>query len=315
MPLRTVFAGTPEFAVPTLKALMSAGHPVCAVYTQPDRPAGRGRVLRSSPIKRFALSHGLAIAQPASLKHEADRLRALRPEIMVVVAYGLRLPRSVLEVPVHGCVNVHASLLPRWRGAAPIQRAIEAGDAVTGVTIMQMDEGLDTGDILAQAQTPIQDADTAQTLHGRLARLGAETLVATLARLEKGKLEPRPQDGADASYAAKLTKREVFLDWRQPAAQIVRKVRALNPWPMACTEYHGEVLRLWEAITTEAAPAGEPGTVVGTGQTGIDVCAGDGVVRLLRLQLAGGRSQSAGEFLNGRPIQPGERLGRSLVGD
>jgi methionyl-tRNA formyltransferase len=310
--MRLIFAGTPEFAVPALRALLDAGHTILAVYTQPDRPAGRGRKLAMSPVKEFALAHGLPVHQPATLRSEAEagQLRALAPEAMIVIAYGLILPAPVLAIPQHGCINVHASLLPRWRGAAPIQRAIEAGDAVTGVTIMQMDAGLDTGAMLATRETPITETDTAASLHDRLGEIGAALLVETLARLARVELAPQPQDPALASYAAKLRKDEARLDWSADAALLARRVRAFNPWPVAHTTLDGQMLRLWQAqAEDDAAPDAAPGTVLTAEPTGIRVRCGHGVLRVTVLQLEGGKPLAAGVFLNGRALAPGTRLG------
>ena len=245
-PLKIVFAGTPDFSVPALDALLTSGHDVIAVYTQPDRPAGRGRKLTASPVKARALEHGIPVHQPLSLKRpeEQERLAALAPDVMVVVAYGLLLPPAVLAIPRLGCVNIHASLLPRWRGAAPIQRAILAGDAETGVTLMQMEKGLDTGPMLATVRCPIGPDDTAETLHDRLAALGAGALVPTLERLDRGEITAEPQDDTQACYAAKLDKAEAVLDWRRPAVELERQVRAFNPWPVAQTGFQERVLRV-----------------------------------------------------------------------
>ena len=311
--MNLVFAGTPEFAVPALKALLDAGHTVAAVYTQPDRPAGRGRKLAMSPVKQFALEHELPVCQPTSLKTdaEAEALRALRPDAMIVIAYGLILPKSILRIPKYGCINVHASLLPRWRGAAPIQRAIEAGDAFTGVTIMQMDEGLDTGPMLATHETPIDAHDTAASLHDRLSALGASLLADTLAKLEDGAVTPQPQDGTQATYAAKLKKDEARLDWSTDAQLLARRIRAFNPWPVAHTTLAGQILRFWQAVAeaqTETATQ-PPGTVLAADPDGIRVQCGQGVLCLTRLQSEGGKALDAGAFLNGRPLPPGTRLG------
>lgn len=304
-PLRIVYAGTPEFAVPALEALIASPHEVVAVYTQPDRPAGRGRRLQASPTKQLALEHGIPVEQPERLKAPEDqaRLRDYRPDVIIVAAYGLILPQAVLDIPRHGCLNVHASLLPRWRGAAPIQRAILAGDAETGVTIMQMAAGLDTGDMLARHPCPIGPGDSAAMLHDRLARLGAEALLATLDDLAAGRLAPEPQDERLATYATKLTKDEAEIDWQQSAAAIDRTVRAYNPWPVAFTRLGGEPLRIWEARPLAEDAGTEPGTVVVEGANGIDVASGSGRLRILRLQLPGGKPLAAREFLNGRSLE------------
>jgi methionyl-tRNA formyltransferase len=310
--MNLVFAGTPEFAVPALRALLDTGHTLLAVYTQPDRPAGRGRKLGMSAVKEFALERGLRVHQPVTLKSEdaAATLRALQPDALIVIAYGLILPKSILTIPRYGCINVHASLLPRWRGAAPIQRAIEAGDAKTGVTIMQMDEGLDTGAMLATAETPIGVDDTAATLHDRLAGLGGRLLVETLARLARGDLAPQAQDNAHASYAAKLKKEEARLDWNADAGLLARRVRAFNPWPVAHTTLDGQTLRLWHAQAEHGTAAGAPpGTVLAADADGVRVQCASGTLRIIRLQLEGGKVLDAHAFLNGRPLPAGTRLG------
>ena len=311
--MNLIFAGTPEFAVPALRALLDAGHTLLAVYTQPDRPAGRGRKLGVSAVKAFALEHGLRVQQPVTLKSAdaAATLRALQPDALIVIAYGQILPKSILSIPEYGCINVHASLLPRWRGAAPIQRAIEAGDARTGVTIMQMDEGRHTGAILARAETPTGEDDTAATLHDRLAELGGRLLVDTLARLARGELTPQAQDNAQASYAAKLKKEEACLDWNADAGLLARRVRAFNPWPVAHTTLDGRTLRLWHAHAEESgAPAGRPpGSVLSADAEGVRVQCATGVLRVTRLQPEGGKVLDARDFLNGRPVPAGTRLG------
>jgi len=311
--LNLIFAGTPEFAVPSLRALRDAGHSILAVYTQPDRPAGRGRQVASSPIKRFALDHGLPVSQPANLKSDAvtAELRALKPDALIVVAYGLILPPAVLQIPRYGCLNVHASLLPRWRGAAPIQRAIEAGDSVTGITIMQMDAGLDTGEILETAASAIAETDTAQTLHDRLSQLGAETLVHALTRLATATVVRRAQDAHGACYAPKLGKNEARVDWHQPALVLHRTIRAFNPWPIAYTFWAGRVLRLWDVgpLNDTEHSAGPPGTVVATGPDGVCVQTGSGVLCVTRLQIEGGRPCAAQAFLHGHTLAFGVVLG------
>lgn len=308
--MNLIFAGTPAFAVPALEALLRAGHRISAVYTQPDRPAGRGRQLTASSVKQFAQQHGLDIRQPEILTNEGHQLRAYVPDAMIVIAYGLLLPASVLAIPRYGCINAHASLLPRWRGAAPIPRAIEAGDAVTGVSIMQMEAGLDTGPVLAEAQIPIHESDTAQTLHDRLARLGADTLVATLERLVRGATKPRPQNAALACYAKKLRKDEAPLDWKQPATALHRKIRAFVPRPVASTAWRGKTLRLWEVgPLVKQSAAGAPGTIVQAGAAGIRVLTGEGVLTVTRLQAEGGKILAAVDFLNGHPLAAGDRLG------
>jgi methionyl-tRNA formyltransferase len=305
--LRLVFAGTPDFAVPGLRACMAAGADVAAVYTQPDRPAGRGRKLAPSPVKQAAASAGIPVEQPASLKtpDAQARLRDYAPDLMVVIAYGLILPRKVLAIPRLGCWNVHASLLPRWRGAAPIQRAILAGDAETGVCLMQMDAGLDTGPVLLAASTPIQPDDTGGTLHDRLATLGAQVLRDGLARALRGAVPtPSPQSETGATYAHKLDKVEAKLDFTQPALELARKVRAFNPWPVAEAELAGERVRVWSAQAA-AAEAGngertKPGALVAASRHGVDVACGEGVLRIRALQRAGGRVISAADYVNAR---------------
>ena len=267
--MRVVFAGTPEFSVPVLQALLGSRHPVVGVYTQPDRPSGRGRKLTPSPVKQLALQHGIPVFQPASLR-DADaqrQLAALEPELMVVVAYGLILPQAVLDLPARGCVNLHASILPRWRGAAPIQRAILAGDQESGVCLMQMEAGLDSGPVLAELRTPITADDTGGTLHDRLSRLAAELLAEQLDALAQDRLQPQSQDETLVTYADKLDKSEAVIDWGQDAAQLERKVRAFNPWPVAQTSYEGKALRIWDARAVEGC-AGTPGSIVAAGKEG-----------------------------------------------
>lgn len=312
--MKIVFAGTPEFAVPSLRAVRDAGHHLLAVYTQPDRPAGRGRHVSSSPVKDFALAQGLQIVQPASLKSDAAlaELRSLDPDAMIVVAFGLILPPAALQIPRFGCINVHASLLPRWRGAAPIQRAIEAGDSETGITIMQMDAGLDTGDILETAATDITPAETSQTLHDRLAQLGADTLVRVLERLKTKGAARRPQEQHGACYAPKLSKNEALVSWHQSALVLHRKIRALNPWPVAHTVWNGRILRLWDVapLADTESRAQAPGTVVAAGHGGVCVQAAGGVLCVTRLQIEGGRPCTADAFLHGHPLAAGAVLGQ-----
>jgi methionyl-tRNA formyltransferase len=311
-PLRIVFAGTPDFAVPPLDAMRAAGHRLVAAYTQPDRPAGRGQSLASSPVKQRALQLGIAVEQPASLKSEeaVARLRELAPDLMVVVAYGLILPQAVLAVPRHGCWNIHASLLPRWRGAAPIQRAILAGDEATGITIMQMDAGLDTGPMLLTRRTPIGPREHGGSLHDRLAGLGAEAIVAAIADWQAGQVAAQPQPRDGATYAAKIRKDEARIDWAQPAVAIDRQVRAFNPWPVAETTWAGKQLRVWQAEPdpVELREGASPGAVIESAAGRLVVATGAGALRLTQVQLAGKRAMPAAEFLNAHALA-GARLG------
>jgi len=305
--MRIVFAGTPEFAVPSLRAAARKAE-IVAVYTQPDRPAGRGRDLQASPVKLAALELGFPVLQPESLKSELSRdsLRALKPDLMVVVAYGLLLPQAVLDIPEHGCWNVHASLLPRWRGAAPIQRAIEAGDGETGVCLMQMEKGLDTGPVLLSQRTPIGPDETAGQLHDRLAKLGAQVLSDGLGLLRAGMkpvARPQPQEGA--TYARKLDKSEARLDWSQPAPVLARKVRAFHPWPVAEAALASERVRIHAAEAVDVAHDAAPGSVLQASRAGIDVACGEGALRITRLQREGGRALAAADYLNARPLAAG----------
>jgi methionyl-tRNA formyltransferase len=304
--MKLVFAGTPEFAAVSLEALLAARHEVTLVLTQPDRPAGRGLKPQPSAVKRLALTRGLPISQPVTLKDAAiqQAIAQESPEAIVVAAYGLLLPRSVLELPRHGCINVHASLLPRWRGAAPIQRALLAGDAETGITIMQMEEGLDTGPILLQEAVAISPTDTAGTLHDHLAVLGARLLKRALAEHPK----PRPQDGAAATYAARIGKPDASIDWHRSAAEIERRVRALDPAPGAQTQLDGVTLKIWRA-RAESGTSVAAGTVSAAGANGIVIACGEGALRVTELQRAGGKRLPAQSFLSGFRLAPGMRLG------
>ncbi len=308
--MKIVFAGTPAFSVPALQALLDSDHQVVAVYTQPDRPAGRGRKTTASPVKQCALEAGIPVMQPVSLKDTGSQqqLSAWQADLMVVVAYGLILPEAVLAAPRLGCINIHASLLPRWRGAAPIQRAIIAGDTETGVCLMQMEAGLDTGPVLACRRTPIYPDDTGSRLHDRLAAMGGALLGAELAAIESGQCPPVPQDDALASYAHKLEKAEALLDWATDAGSLARKVRAFNAWPVAETRFNGKQLRVWEAQPGDEETTAPPGTVLSAGSDGIAVACGQGVLRLLRVQLPGGRPVSAADFVNAHQLT-GTRLG------
>ncbi len=302
--MKIVFAGTPEFAVPCLKVLLDSQHTLVAVYTQPDRPAGRGRKLRSSPVKMVSEQAGITVKQPQSLRTpevQAD-LAGYNPDLMVVVAYGLILPEPVLGTPGLGCVNVHASLLPRWRGAAPIQRAILAGDRITGVSLMQMEAGLDTGPVLATARCTIGEGETGGGLHDRLAELGANVLADRLDEILDGRMVARQQDDAQATYAGKITKAEARLDWHDTAVNLDRKVRAFNPWPVAQTVYQGQVLRIWQSSVLTGSAGARPGDVMHAGKHGIDVACGEGGLRLLKIQLPGGKVMNAADFINAHQL-------------
>jgi methionyl-tRNA formyltransferase len=307
--MRLVFAGTPRFAVPALEALAAAGHELVAVLTQPDRPAGRGLAAVAGPVKQAAQRRGVPVLQPPSLKDAAvqARLAELAPDALVVAAYGLILPQAMLDIPRLGALNVHASLLPRWRGAAPIERALLAGDPVTGVCIMQMDAGLDTGPVLLRDELPIAPEDTAGTLHDKLAALGARLVVAALDGLAAGTLRPTPQPAAGVTYAAKIARDETRLDWSRSANELARRVRAFDPAPGAGARVRGVELKIWRAAVVAAR--GAPGAVVAAGAEGISVACGDGgALRLEELQRAGGRRLPAAAFLRGFPLAPGDRF-------
>ncbi|MDV3441993.1 methionyl-tRNA formyltransferase [Pseudomonas otitidis] len=309
--LRLVFAGTPEFAAEHLKALLGTPHQIVAVYTQPDRPAGRGQKLMPSPVKQLALQHGLPVLQPPTLRDPAaqEELRALAPGLMVVVAYGLILPQVVLDIPRLGCINSHASLLPRWRGAAPIQRAVQAGDAESGVTVMQMEAGLDTGPMLLKVTTPITAGDTGGSLHNRLAQLGPQAVVQAIAGLAAGTLQGEVQDDALATYAHKLNKDEARIDWSRPADELERLVRAFNPWPICHSTLDGQPLKVLAAEPTEGR--GQPGQILDASKDGLIVACGEGALRLTRLQLPGGKPLAFADLYNSRREQfaPGLVLG------
>lgn len=318
LPMKILFAGTPEFAAVALQSLHEAGFEIPLVLSQPDRPAGRGMQLQASPVKQYAVAHGIAVAQPASLRLDGkypqdaqdahDLLRATPHDVMVVAAYGLILPRSVLDIPRLGCINIHASLLPRWRGAAPIHRAIEAGDAETGVTIMQMEEGLDTGPMLQIGRLPIAPEDITGSLHDKLAALGGSMIVQALHQLEQGGLVATPQPAEGAVYAAKISKQEAQLDFNQSAAVVARKIRAFNPFPGAFAVFNGITLKLWQAQVLPAAdaPPGLAGHILAANaQDGVLVACGEGVLRLNVLQKPGGKRLPAADFLQGFSMENG----------
>ena len=303
-PQRIIFAGTPDFSVPPLKALLASDFEVCAVYTQPDRPAGRGRKLTASPVKEVAEKAGIPVYQPANFKlqQDLDALNALQADLMIVVAYGLLLPKAVLEAPRLGCVNIHASILPRWRGAAPIQRAVLAGDRESGVSIMQMDEGLDTGPVYLVKQIVLEQEETGGSLHDKLSELGASALMEALPGIVGGSLPAVPQDDAKTTYANKLSKKEAQINWSESAEEIVRQVRAFNPWPVAYCVYEHQNMRIWEAEAIGGVTA-SPGLVMTAGREGVDVSTGSGLLRIRRLQLPGKRAMSAADFINSNVIQ------------
>ncbi len=306
--MRIVFMGTPDFAVPSLQALIDAGHDVCAVYTQPDKPQGRKQILTAPPVKTLALEHDIPVFQPNTLKNEDEqaRLRELAPEVIIVVAYGKLLPKAVLDIPPHGCINVHGSLLPRWRGAAPIQWAVIAGDEMAGVTTMQMAEGLDTGDMLLTYETKVDEKETAGELFDRLAQSGAELLTQTLVKLDE--ITPRPQDDAQSCYAHMLDKQMAVIDWSKSAHEIDCLIRGLNPWPIALTTLSGERLKVFAA--EKAAGNGEPGTVLEADpKKGLTVACGEGALKLTEIQLVGGKRMKATDFLRGHAIEVGTKLG------
>jgi len=312
---RLVFMGTPAFAVPALEALLSAGHDIACVYSQPPRRAGRSQKERPAPVAEAATSKGIEVRTPTSFRNaeEVAKFQSLTAHIAVVVAYGLILPREILYAPRLGCINAHASLLPRWRGAAPIQRAIMAGDEVTGVTIMQMDEGLDTGDMLLRRDVPIDGATTAGSLHDTLATLSADLLVAAVAGLAAGELTPEPQPAEGVTYAEKIDKAEARIDWREPAAQVIRKIRGLTPYPGAWFEHDGARIRVLEARPADASPGGEPGTVL-TGDGLTITCGDDTSLALTRVQRAGKAALDIEAFLRGHSIPPGTTLSCPATG-
>jgi methionyl-tRNA formyltransferase len=302
MSLNIIFAGTPELASTILQTLIQSPHTVQAVLTQPDRPAGRGQTPSASPVKQLAIQHALPVFQPNSLKHPSDQaiLYDLKPDVMVVAAYGLLLPPSLLSIPKLGCLNVHVSLLPRWRGAAPIQHAILAGDALSGVTIMQMDAGLDTGHILSLTSCTIELNETSESLHNRLAVLGAQALMKTLNELEQGEVVPQKQDSTHATYASKISKQDALLNWSHSAEQLDRQIRAFYPWPIAHTLISNQTLRIFSAKPLLIASQAPPGTLLQANAEGIDVATGNGILRLLEVQLPGGKRMSVSSLLNSK---------------
>ncbi|OHC49057.1 MAG: methionyl-tRNA formyltransferase [Pseudomonadales bacterium RIFCSPLOWO2_02_FULL_63_210] len=301
--LRIVFAGTPEFAAEHLKALLDSPHQIVAVYSQPDRPAGRGQKLAASPVKQLAVQREIPVYQPQTLRDPVAQaeLAALAPDLLVVVAYGLILPQAVLDIPRLGCINSHASLLPRWRGAAPIQRAIEAGDRESGVTVMQMEAGLDTGPMLLKVRTPITADDTGGSLHDRLASLGPQAVLEAIAGLAAGTLRGEVQDDSLATYAHKLNKDEARLDWTRPAVELQRLIRAFHPWPICHSTLNGEALKVHAAELGEGS--GGPGSILAADKQGLTVACGQGALRLTRLQLPGGKALDFGDLYNSRREQ------------
>lgn len=311
--LNIVFGGTPEFALPALEALLAAGHRIAAVYTQPDRPAGRGQRVVGSAVKECALRNRIPVEQPPTLRDATAiaRLENYRPDAMVVVAYGLLLPEAVLAIPRFGCINIHGSILPRWRGAAPIQRALLARDRTTGISIMCMAAGLDTGPVLSMHEITIEPRETGASLHDRLATLGALALPPTLEKFVAGALQPQPQPATGVTYAHKIRKEEAVLDWRRSAVELDAQVRAFNSWPIAETVWRGQQLRVWESMPQLTRSDAAPGTVIECAATGIAVATGDGVLRLSKIQLAGRKAMSAAEFLNAHTMQ-GDFLGNAM---
>lgn len=304
--LKIIYAGTPEFAVPALEALVRSEHQLIGVYTQPDRPAGRGRTLQQSPVKKFALEHDIPVYQPQSFKQSEDlqQLIDLQADLMVVAAYGLILPKAVLESPKYGCLNIHASLLPRWRGAAPIQRSILAGDNETGITIMQMDEGLDTGNMLLKQSVTINSDWSAGDLHDRLMAVGADLLIRALEMQGKGELNPQTQNQTQATYAAKLTKSEALIDWHKAVETIQREIRAFSPWPVSYTTLDGKTVRVWQASLTDTVSddAIAVGQIVNHSKDGIYVKCGNGVLQITKLQFAGKNKSNSEQVLNARNL-------------
>jgi methionyl-tRNA formyltransferase len=307
--MKIIFAGTPDFAAVSLNALIEKNHDICAVYTQPDRPAGRGRKLQPSPVKAAALKQGIPIFQPLNFKDKTaiEQLEGLKPDLMIVAAYGLLLPPKVLSIPKLGCINIHASLLPRWRGAAPIHRAILAGDKATGITIMQMDKGLDTGDMLHKIEIDIEPNETSEQLHNRLAEFGSRALLEALPNIENGSITATVQNSAEKTYAAKLEKKEAVIDWMLPAVEIERKIRAFNSWPVAQTVLDGKQLRIWQAEVIQSSSDKPIGTVIRADGKVLEVVTGEGSLNLLELQLPGKKRMPASALMNSRDL-----LGASL---
>ena len=312
-PLRIIFAGTPDFAARHLQALIQSEHQIVGVYSQPDRPAGRGKKLKASEVKALALEHNLPVFQPESLKSDdaLAELKSLNADIMIVVAYGLILPKAILEAPRLGCLNVHGSILPRWRGAAPIQRAIWAGDEQTGVTIMQMDEGLDTGDMLHISRCPISTTETSASLYTKLAELGPDALIETINKLANGEITPEPQNDELANYAKKLSKEEADIDWSMSALQIERNIRSFNPWPMCFTQMGGQTVKIHQAQVM--LQSGDPGQILSSDKNGVVVACGEHALCITQLQPQGKKPMAINDFLNGRSdwVTPGTILGEN----
>jgi methionyl-tRNA formyltransferase len=309
--MRIIFAGTPEFAAQSLKALLTTDHEICAVYTQPDRPSGRGRKLTASAVKQVALENNLPVEQPINFKNQSERdiLAAYKADVMIVVAYGILLPQAILDMPKMGCINIHASLLPRWRGAAPIQRAILAGDTETGICIMQMEAGLDTGPVLTRATCPISEQDTSQSLHDTLAQLGAKTLLSTLTNLADLQVKAVPQNDDKTCYADKIVKSEAVINWHHPAKAISQQIRAFNPWPIAQTSWKGTALRIWFAEAINRHNKVSPGEIIATDSDRILVATGDGVIAITHIQTPGKKAMSVKDFLNANKLAVGDHLG------
>ncbi|GAA68299.1 methionyl-tRNA formyltransferase [Pseudoalteromonas sp. NSLLW24] len=312
-PLRIIFAGTPDFAARHLQALIQSEHQIVGVYSQPDRPAGRGKKLKASEVKELALEHNLPVFQPQSLKNDEAlaELTSLNADIMIVVAYGLILPKAILEAPRLGCLNVHGSILPRWRGAAPIQRAIWAGDEQTGVTIMQMDEGLDTGDMLHISRCPISTTETSASLYTKLAELGPDALIETINKLANGEITPEPQNDELANYAKKLSKEEANIDWSMSALQIERNIRSFNPWPVCFTQMGGQTVKIYQAQVV--LQSGDPGQILSSDKNGVVVACGEHALCITQLQPQGKKPMAINDFLNGRSdwVTPGTILGEN----